>query len=84
MNCPHLGRSSGTALRHFQANVSRFTKYSKFNVFAQLNYGSLGNSSSIVSSIEFDKHDENFATAGVTKEIKIYQCVPTEGLLKSF
>ena len=30
------------------------------------------NSSSIVSSIEFDKNQEFFAIAGVTKRIKIY------------
>lgn len=30
--------------------------------------------SSIVSSIEFDRDSEYFATAGVTKEIKVYEC----------
>ena len=29
--------------------------------------------SSIVSSIEFDRDCEYFATAGVTKEIKVYE-----------
>ncbi|KAJ3055687.1 coatomer subunit alpha, partial [Rhizoclosmatium hyalinum] len=32
-----------------------------------------GGSSSIVSAIEFDKDDEFFATAGVTKKVKIYE-----------
>jgi WD40 repeat protein len=68
------GNGPNAALKHFQYNVSRFTRYSKFTIFAQLSYNPLGpGSSSIVSSIEFDKHDENFATAGVTKEIKIYE-----------
>eukprot|EP01132_Coremiostelium_polycephalum_P002491 gene2491-3083_t len=38
-----------------------------------LKYGDLFNASSIVSSIEFDRDDEFFATAGVTKKIKIFE-----------
>lgn len=41
-------------------------------VLATLKYGDIFNASSIVSSIEFDRDDEYFATAGVTKKIKIF------------
>lgn len=40
---------------------------------ATLKYGDILNSSSIVSSIEFDRDSEHFATAGVTKKIKIFE-----------
>ena len=70
----HEGKEPSAALKQFQHNVSRFTRYSQFTIFAQLSYNQHNSaSSSIVSSIEFDKHDDNFATAGVTKEIKIYE-----------
>lgn len=63
----------GSALSHFEKSLSRFTQFSKFKVFAQLNYGAVYHTSSIVSSIEFDRDQEYFATAGVTKEIKVYE-----------
>eukprot|EP00729_Bicosta_minor_P002872 gene2872-21225_t len=47
-------------------------KESSSSMLLSYNQNNSGSSSN-VSSIEFDKHDENFATAGVTKEIKIYE-----------
>lgn len=64
---------NGRALGHFEKSLSRFTQFSRFNAFAQLNYGAVYHTSSIVSSIEFDRDQEYFATAGVTKEIKVYE-----------
>jgi E3 ubiquitin-protein ligase RFWD2 len=66
------GLGKGYAIRMFHGSLSRFTKYSQFDIFAQLKYGHIY-SSSIVSSIEFDRDDEYFATAGVSKKIKIYE-----------
>lgn len=66
------GLGKGYAIRMFHNSLSRFTKYSQFSIFAQLKYGHIY-SSSIVSSIEFDRDDEYFATAGVSKKIKIYE-----------
>lgn len=37
--------------------------------------GAGSHTSNIVSSIEFDRDSEYFATAGVTKEIKVYEYV---------
>ncbi|KAJ3371201.1 coatomer subunit alpha [Kappamyces sp. JEL0680] len=50
------------------------TKYSRFRTIASLHYTDsyFNMSSSIVSSVEFDKDDELFATAGVTKKIKLF------------
>jgi len=46
-----------------------------------LKYGDIFNTSSIVSSIEFDRDDEYFATAGVTKKIKIFDYGNIERLI---
>ncbi|CAG8504757.1 13711_t:CDS:10 [Acaulospora colombiana] len=50
-----------------------FTRYSSFRLVNTLRYADLFNTSSIVSTIEFDRDDEYFATAGVTKKIKIFE-----------
>lgn len=67
------GVSPKDALKVFTDNLSKFTRYTRFRVLASIRYGDLFNSSSIVSSIEFDRDDEYFATAGVTKKIKIFE-----------
>ncbi|KAF2071898.1 hypothetical protein CYY_006777 [Polysphondylium violaceum] len=63
----------GKGLLNFSKNLLKFTRYNEFKVIATLKYGDLYNTSSIVSSIEFDRDDEFFATAGVTKKIKIFE-----------
>ncbi|KAJ3141916.1 coatomer subunit alpha [Physocladia obscura] len=75
-----------TGMRPFSETLSRFSKVSSFKTLARINYadklvsgvGSSGGaaasgSSCIVSAIEFDADDRLFATAGVTKKIKIYE-----------
>ena len=48
-------------------------RYNSVRPLATLAYTTdMFNNSSIVSSIEFDKNQEFFAIAGVTKRIKIY------------
>lgn len=61
------------SLELFTDNLNKFTKFSRFRVVASLKYGDIFNSSSIVSSIDFDRDSEYFATAGVTKRIKIFE-----------
>ncbi|XP_037093329.1 E3 ubiquitin-protein ligase COP1-like [Pollicipes pollicipes] len=74
----HLGAGDeeadgAAALDTFSDALSRLTRFSGVRPLASLNYSSdLVPSSSIVSSIEFDKDRELFAIAGVTKKIKIY------------
>lgn len=64
----------------FRENLIKFSKYSQLRTLSTLNYSN-DNAvmpSTIVSSIEFDKDNEFFAIAGVTKRIKIfdyYACV---------
>ena len=56
----------------FCDTLTDVTKYSSFQELSTLYYGDgpIG-SSSIVSSIEFDKDGEFFAVGGVTKRIKV-------------
>lgn len=58
----------------FSSQLLTCSKYSRFRTVATLQYADnfFSFASSIVSSIEFDKDDEYFATAGVTKKIKIF------------
>ncbi|CAH1425798.1 unnamed protein product [Lactuca virosa] len=64
------GYSSG--LSDFQSVLSTFTQYSRLRVIAELRHGEHFHSANIVSSIEFDRDDELFATAGVSRRIKIF------------
>ncbi|KAG5232018.1 hypothetical protein OIU76_005150 [Salix suchowensis] len=59
-------------LADFQSVLSTFTQYSRLRVIAELRHGDLFHSANIVSSIEFDRDDEYFATAGVSRRIKVF------------
>jgi len=62
-----------TGLDMFGSCLSSLTRYNSVRPLATLAYTTdMFNNSSIVSSIEFDKNQEFFAIAGVTKRIKIY------------
>ncbi|KAF5301516.1 hypothetical protein FQR65_LT08819 [Abscondita terminalis] len=70
-------KKSGTEitsdLDEFRENLIKFSRYNNLRLLATLNYSSdLFNNSTIVSSIEFDKDNEFFAIAGVTKRIKVF------------
>ncbi|KAJ0986500.1 hypothetical protein J5N97_004856 [Dioscorea zingiberensis] len=54
-------------LEDFQSVLTTFTRYS------ELRHGDLFHPANIVSSIEFDRDDELFATAGVSKRIKVFE-----------
>jgi E3 ubiquitin-protein ligase RFWD2 len=54
-------------------NLVRFSPYSTLCPLATLNYSSdIFTNATVVSSIEFDKDNEFFAIAGVTKRIKVF------------
>ncbi|GAV71985.1 WD40 domain-containing protein/zf-C3HC4_2 domain-containing protein [Cephalotus follicularis] len=59
-------------LADFQSVLTTFTQYSRLRVIAELRHGDLFHSANIVSSIEFDRDDELFATAGVSRRIKVF------------
>ncbi|XP_050676414.1 E3 ubiquitin-protein ligase COP1-like [Leptidea sinapis] len=61
-------------LQAFREDLAAFTRYRAFRPLATLSYCSDAiNYSTIVSTIEFDKDDEFFAIAGVTKRIKVFE-----------
>ncbi|CAI9756638.1 unnamed protein product [Fraxinus pennsylvanica] len=69
-----LNRESYSAgLEDFQSVLSTFTRYSRLRVVAELRHGDIFHSANIVSSIEFDRDDELFATAGVSRRIKVFE-----------
>jgi len=62
-----------SALENFSHSISSLTKFSRLRQCAALKYDSVHGTSNIVSSIEFDRDNEFFACAGVTKKIKIFE-----------
>lgn len=59
--------------------LSGFSQKSQLLPIGQIRHPDLHGSSAILSSIDFDRDDEYFATAGVTKVIKVYEfdhCFP--------
>lgn len=67
-------------LSDFANTLTRVSRYSSFKPLATFSYSAdLLSSSNIVSSIEFDKDNEFFAIAGVTRRIKIFEYVTVVG-----
>ncbi|XP_058790586.1 E3 ubiquitin-protein ligase COP1-like [Phymastichus coffea] len=65
--------SDSSGLDIFREDLVKFSRYNSLKPLATLNYSSdIFNPSNIVSSIEFDKDNEFFAIAGVTKRIKVF------------
>lgn len=65
--------STRSGLDVFREDLVKFSRYNSLKPLATLNYSSdIFNPSNIVSSIEFDKDNEFFAIAGVTKRIKVF------------
>lgn len=78
----HLSSDSPTAstrahsrqgLDVFRENLVKFSRYNSLRPLATMHYSSdLQSSSTIVSTIVFDKDNEFFAIGGVTKRIKVF------------
>ncbi|CAM6128400.1 unnamed protein product [Calypogeia fissa] len=70
-------RGKGTAddwLGCFFDSLCKYARYSQFEVKATLRHGDLLNTANMVCSLSFDRDEEYFATAGVCKRIKIFEC----------
>lgn len=67
-----MSANSRIGLDEFRESLVKFSRYSSCKTLATLGYSTDLSNGSIVSSIEFDKDNEFFAIAGVTKRIKIY------------
>ncbi|XWS11027.1 hypothetical protein CRYUN_Cryun38cG0048200 [Craigia yunnanensis] len=58
----------------FLEGLCKYLFYSKLKVKADLKQGDLLNSCNLVCSLGFDRDAEFFATAGVNKKIKVFEC----------
>ncbi|KAJ0054632.1 hypothetical protein Pint_01951 [Pistacia integerrima] len=79
---PHIKQESDKNVIHregynagladFQSVLTTFTRYSRLRVIAELRHADLFHAANIVSSIEFDRDNQLFATAGVSRRIKVF------------
>ncbi|KAK9824007.1 hypothetical protein WJX72_006926 [[Myrmecia] bisecta] len=60
-------------LLSFSTDLSKFARYNSLQVRATLKYGDLLNAADMVCCTAFDRDDEFFATAGVSRRIKIFE-----------
>ncbi|KAI3427566.1 uncharacterized protein J3R85_009397 [Psidium guajava] len=58
----------------FLEGLCKYLSFSKLKVKADLKQGDLLNSSNLVCSLSFDRDGDYFATAGVNKKIKVFEC----------
>lgn len=58
----------------FLDGLSKYLSFSNLKLKADLKQGDLLNSSNLVCSLSFDRDKEFFATAGVNRKIKIFEC----------
>ncbi|KAK9268525.1 hypothetical protein L1049_000278 [Liquidambar formosana] len=67
------GRQGGW-INPFLEGLCKYLSFSKLKVKADLKQGDLLNSSNLVCSLSFDRDGEFFATAGINKKIKVFEC----------
>lgn len=60
-------------LESFGAKISQLSRLTRIRQVSALKLGDIGGASNIVSSIEFDRDAQIFATAGVSKKIRFYE-----------
>ncbi|KAL3695159.1 hypothetical protein R1sor_008810 [Riccia sorocarpa] len=70
----HGRGSSDDWLGCFFDSLCKYARYSRFEVKATLRHGDLLNTANMVCSLSFDRDEEFFATAGVCKRIKVFEC----------
>lgn len=58
----------------FFDSICKYARYSRFEVRATLRHGDLLNTANVICSVSFDRDQEFFATAGVSKKIKVFGC----------
>lgn len=72
---PKMGEDKdGEWLGSFFDSLCKYARYSRFEVKATLRHGDLLNTANMVCSLDFDRDEEYFATAGVCRRIKVFEC----------
>ncbi|KAL5750038.1 hypothetical protein ACOSP7_024641 [Xanthoceras sorbifolium] len=57
----------------FFGGLCKYARYSKFEVRGMLRTGDFNNSANVICSLSFDRDEDHFAAAGVSKKIKIFE-----------
>ncbi|KAK4285947.1 hypothetical protein QN277_002571 [Acacia crassicarpa] len=70
----HCRDSRSAWINPFLEGLCKYLSFSKLKVKADLKQGDLLHSSNLVCSLSFDRDGEFFATAGVNKKIKVFEC----------
>ncbi|XP_022995466.1 protein SPA1-RELATED 2-like [Cucurbita maxima] len=65
-------RTHGDRLRAFFDGFCKYSRYSKFQVRGVLRSGDFNSSSNVICSLSFDRDEDYFAAAGVSKKIRIF------------
>ncbi|CAB81212.1 COP1 like protein [Arabidopsis thaliana] len=65
--------SSDDRVGAFFDGLCKYARYSKFETRGVLRTSELNNTSNVICSLGFDRDEDYFATAGVSKKIKIYE-----------
>lgn len=60
-------------LGNFFEGLCKYARYSKFEVQGVLRNGEFSSSSNVICSLSFDRDEDYFAAAGVSKKIKIFE-----------
>ncbi|KAL5730392.1 RING-type E3 ubiquitin transferase [Ranunculus cassubicifolius] len=68
------GNRKGEWINPFLEGLCKYLSFSKLQVKADLKQGDLLSSSNLVCCLSFDRDKEFFATAGVNRKIKIFEC----------
>lgn len=61
------------SLGAFFDGLCKYARYSKFEVRGMLRTGDFNNSANVICSLSFERDEDHFATAGVSKKIKIFE-----------
>lgn len=70
----YTGTQERDSLGCFFDSLCKYARYRSFEVKATLWHGDLLNTANMVCSLSFDRDQEYFATAGVCKRIKVFEC----------
>lgn len=68
------GSKIGESVNPFLEDLCKFLYFSKFKVRAEVKQVGLLNSSNLICSLAFDRDKEFFATAGLNRKIKVFEC----------
>lgn len=65
--------SPADSVGSFFKGLCKYARYSKFEARGVLRTGDFNNSANVICSLSFDRDEDHFAAAGVSKKIKIFE-----------